>query len=66
MSHMAGHASTTGVWPAMSTNVVHMAELCGRRGPCGKESAPSCYTILGEVIWNSGSVAVLFVIGMGI
>lgn len=37
MSHMAGHASTAGVWPAMSTNVVHMAELCGRNGPCGKE-----------------------------
>lgn len=23
---MAGHASTAGVWPAMSTNVVHMAQ----------------------------------------
>lgn len=28
MSHMAGHASTAGVWPAMSTNVVHMAQRC--------------------------------------
>lgn len=25
---MAGHASTAGVWPAMSTNVVHMAQSC--------------------------------------
>lgn len=25
---MAGHASTAGVWPAMSTNVVHMAQRC--------------------------------------
>lgn len=25
---MAGHASTAGVWPAMSTNVVHMAPSC--------------------------------------
>lgn len=23
---MAGHASTAGIWPAMSTNVVHMAQ----------------------------------------
>ena len=37
MSHMAGHASVAGIWPAMSTNVVHMAVLCGRREPCGKE-----------------------------
>lgn len=26
MSHMAGYASTAGIWPAMSTNVVHMAQ----------------------------------------
>lgn len=25
---MAGHASTAGIWPAMSTNVVHMAQSC--------------------------------------
>ena len=80
ISHMAGHASVAGVWPAMSTNVVHMAQLCGRRGEIANPlsqytccprtratlSAPPCYTILGKVIWNSGSVAVLFVIRMGI
>lgn len=34
---MAGHASVAGVWPAMSTNVVHMAVLCGRREQGGME-----------------------------
>lgn len=35
---MAGQASTAGVWPVMSTNVVHMAHSCVvGNGPCSKE-----------------------------